>query len=173
MYWQCLARNLDLQTTMGRICDIVSSLLPMSNQPTNQPTTLVPKFWFTQIPTRVGQNATILLYANFCTWVKTRLLRTLECSTKTDVFVTHCVNSPWPPPPLPLGFTQSCCGFVDMTVKKCVNVCRENFSHNSVKLCEENVKSTLKLWQFYPSKFFFVCKFYVVRWPPELYKSAT
>ena len=42
-------------------------------------------------------------------------------STKSDVFYTLC-KRPLTPPPL-LVFTQSCCGFFDMNVKKCVNVC--------------------------------------------------
>ena len=69
-------------------------------------------------------------------------------------FFTHCVNGPWPPPPL--GFTQSCCRFFDMNVKKCVNVCRDKIWHNSAEICGQNVKFTLKLWQFYPWKYFFV-----------------
>ena len=73
---------------------------------------------------------------------------------KRMLFYTLCKRPLTPPPPL--GFTQSCCGFFDMTVKKCVNVCRDKIPHNSAKICEENVKFTLKLRQFYPSKFFFL-----------------
>ena len=66
---------------------------------------------------------------------------------------THCVNGPWPPP---LGFTRSCCDFFDMNVKKCVNVRLDKIWRNSAKICGQNVKFTLKLWQFYPWKYFFV-----------------
>ena len=82
----------------------------------------------------------------------------------------------------PLGFTQSCCEFFDINVKKCVNVCRDKIWHNSAKICGQNVKFTLKLWQFYPWKYFFVsiscCQkafrmiqicninFYTWVWPP-------
>ena len=52
------------------------------------------------------------------------------------------VNGPWPPL---LGFTQSCCGFFDINVKKCVNVSRDKIWHNSAKICGQNVKFTLKL----------------------------
>ena len=38
-------------------------------------------------------------------------------------FYTLCKRPLTPPPPL--VFTQSCCGFLDMTVKKCVNICRD------------------------------------------------
>ena len=43
----------------------------------------------------------------------------------------------------PLGFTQSCCGFFDMIVKKCINVCRDKIPHDSAtsddhKLCTIN-----------------------------------
>ena len=69
-------------------------------------------------------------------------------------FFTHCVNGPWPPPSP--RFTQSCCEFFDINVKKCVNVCRDKIWHNSAKICGQNVKFTLKLWQFYPWKYFFV-----------------
>ena len=47
------------------------------------------------------------------------------------MFFTHCVNSP-------LGFTQSCCGFFDMNIKKCVNVCCDKIQHNSAKICGKN-----------------------------------
>ena len=50
------------------------------------------------------------------------------------MFFTHCVNGPWPP----LGFTQSCCGFFDMNIKKCVNVCCDKIQHNSEKICGKN-----------------------------------
>ena len=53
-------------------------------------------------------------------------------------------------------FTQSCCGYFDMNVKKCVNVCLDKIWRNSAKICGQNVKFTLKLWQFYPWKYFFV-----------------
>ena len=52
---------------------------------------------------------------------------------KRMFFYTLCTR-PLPPPP-PLGFTQSCCGLFDMTVKKCVNVCRDKIPHNSAKFC--------------------------------------
>ena len=64
------------------------------------------------------------------------------------MFFTHCVKRP----PPPLCFTQSCCGFFDITVEKCVSVCCDKLPHNSAKISGKNVKSTLK---FYPSRFFF------------------
>ena len=80
-------------------------------------------------------------------------------------FFTHCVNGPWPP--LPLGFTRSCCGFFDINFKKCVNVCRDKIWYISAKICGKNVKCTLKLWQYNPGKYV-LCQFYVVKRPPEL-----
>ena len=68
-------------------------------------------------------------------------------------FYTLCKRPLTPPP---LGFTRSCCGFFDINVKKCVNVCRDKIWHNIAKICGQNVKFTLKLWQFYPWKYFFV-----------------
>ena len=62
-------------------------------------------------------------------------------------------------PPPPLGFTRSCCDFFDMNVKKCVNVRLDKIWRNSAKICGQNVKFTLKLWQFYPWKFFFCANF--------------
>ena len=64
------------------------------------------------------------------------------------MFFTHCVKRP----PPPLCFTQSCCGFFDITVEKCVSVCCDKLPHNSAKISGKNVKSTLK---FYPLRFFF------------------
>ena len=43
-----------------------------------------------------------------------------------------------------------------MNVKKCVNVRLDKIWRNSAKICGQNVKFTLKLWQFYPWKYFFV-----------------
>ena len=60
-------------------------------------------------------------------------------------YTTHCVNDRWPP--LPPRF------YTIMTVKKCVNICRDKISHNSAKLWEENVKFTL--WQFYHDEYGF------------------
>ena len=71
-----------------------------------------------------------------------------------------------------LGFTRTCCGFLDINVKKCVNVCRDKIWQNSAKICRQNVKFILKLWQFYPSKNK-LCQFYVVKRSPEWYKSTT
>ena len=70
------------------------------------------------------------------------------CCLPKLMFFTHCVKRP----PPPLCFTQSCCGFFDITVEKCVSVCCDKLPHNSAKISGKNVKSTLK---FYPSRFFF------------------
>ena len=86
-------------------------------------------------------------YPHYQHQIREAILHQIGC------FFTHCVNGPWPPPP---RFTQSCCGFFDINVKKCVNVCRDKIWHNSAKICGQNVKFTLKLWQFYPWKYFFV-----------------
>ena len=83
-------------------------------------------------------------------------------------FFTHCVNGPWPPPPF---FIRSCCGFFDINVKKCVNVCRDKIWYISAKICGQNVKCTLKLWQYNPGKYV-LCQFYVVKRPPESKKSG-
>ena len=80
------------------------------------------------------------------------------------------------------SLTQSCCGFFDMNVKKCVNVRLDKIWRNSAKICGQNVKFTLK---FYPWKYFFVpilcCQkasrmiqtrninFYTWVWSPPLY----
>ena len=72
-------------------------------------------------------------------------------------------KQPLTPPP-PLGFTRSCCGFSDINVKKCVYLCRDKILHNSAKICGQNVKFTLKLWQFWRRRNFLI--FWLKR-PPE------
>ena len=83
-------------------------------------------------------------------------------------FYTLC-NRPLTPPP---RFTQSCCEFFDMTVKKWVNVCHDKIPYNSAKICAGNVKFTLKLWQFYPSKFLFCVNFMLSEVPLDVFLSC-
>ena len=90
---------------------------------------------------------------SYCVDVRSNQLREAIFCQNGWIF-THCVNGPCPPPPL--GFTRSCCDFFDMNVKKCVNVRLDKIWRNSAKICGQNVKFTLKLWQFYPWKYFFV-----------------
>ena len=52
-------------------------------------------------------------------------------ATKSDVFYTLCKR---PLTPYPLGFTQSCCEFFDINVKKCVNVCCNKIWHITAKI---------------------------------------
>ena len=51
-----------------------------------------------------------------CRNMQSHLREAILC--QIGCFFTHCVNGPWPPLP---RFTQSCCGFFDINVKKCVN----------------------------------------------------
>ena len=55
--------------------------------------------------------------ANICSYINLPLSLREAVLYQNWCFFTHCVNGPWPPPPR--GFTQSCCWFFDMTVKKC------------------------------------------------------
>ena len=69
-------------------------------------------------------------------------------------FFEHCSKRLWPPPPFVLNIVVQI--FFDGFLKKRVNVCRDIIWQKSAKICAENVKFTLNLWQFYPSKFLFV-----------------